>query len=172
MIQLLRALVVGVLLSSALVQGAAAIEVTKVGDKLVRAFRQAPLDKAETFLAGYTVLVKLGKVPPRIIKMLPISSVAVLYFAPNGRVLGWSGKSGVVEPGDWQIQNRGAGNDLCMFFDKNDGQGFCTILSAGRSAQMESTKGNPFGLKANAPVPYTLGYAGQSLGGVAKKLGL
>lgn len=159
-------------LSAGLAGGVGALEIAKVTDQVVHGFRYAAPAQARSYLAGYTVLVKLGQVEKRVLNVIPISSVAVLYFAPDGAVLGWSGKSDVVERGVWKVQSKPNGNDLCLFFDKGLGAGFCTVLWIGHPMFMESTKGNPFHLKARAAVPYDLGRFGISLGGIAKKLGL
>jgi hypothetical protein len=160
------------LFSGGLVQAASAIEVAKIGDKLVKAFRHAGPQEARGYLAGYTVLAKLGQMPGRIKGRIPISTVVVLYFNPNGDLLAWSGKSDIVEKGRWYVGEGRGGNDLCLNFDSSGGEGFCTVLANGRSAQLESTKGNPFGLKANAPTPHKLGFSGQSLAKIAGQLGL
>lgn len=172
MLRSLKLALLTLLLSLTLVGGSEALQITKVGKELVRGFQYAAPAQAKGYLAGYTVLAKLGRVQKRVLNILPISTVAILYFAPDGTLLGWSDKSDIVERGTWQVKTAPNGNDLCIFFDKGRGAGMCTVLIFGGPQFLESTKGNPFGLKANAAVPYDLGRFGVSLGNVAKKLGL
>ena len=172
LVRSLKFALLGALFALSLAGAAPALEISKVPKETVELFMRAAPADARTFLAGYTVHVKLGRVQVKVLNVLPISTIAILYFAPDGALLGWSDKSEVIERGIWKIDSKPNGNNVCMFFDKSKGAGVCTILNFGRPTFLESVKGNPFGLKANAPVPYDLGRVGVSLRAAAKKLGL
>lgn len=172
---LFRALSAVLIIAASLVAlPANSMEITKVNNKRIYEFHHASAKNARSYFAGYTLALKLGKVPARLRKLLPISTVSIVYFASNGQLLGWSDKSDKIEVGKWYVQTRGAGNNICILFPQKSGKdsGICTVLSAGTPQFVESTKGNPFGLKGGKPAPYSLGRFGVSLTKAAKKLGL
>ena len=149
-----------------------AIEIDDDLGELVDQFQATSPDTAKQYLADYTVLVKLGQVDSSIGELMPISSVAVLYFAGNGTVLGWSSKSERVEKGRWIVDARSGQNEVCLIFPEGQGKGVCTILSRNDRRITESTRGNPFNLKAEQPAPFELGNSGVSLREIATQLGL
>ena len=145
------------------------IEVREIDRALRNQYMSASMPEAHRLLAGYTVLTKARGFSGRVQAVIPFSSVAVLYMAPNGEVLAWSDKSARVEAGRWQIQANGR-NDVCLFFPMGKGAGACTNLFINNAWIEQSTKGNPFGLKAGASVPFKMGRFGVSLKNLAAKL--
>lgn len=155
-------------------QTAQAIEIWKLSDQLMQRFERSSPSEAKHLVGGYTMLVKLGSINGTIAKVMPISTVAVLYFNPNGQVLGWSSKTNTIEEGKWIVRHApGTINSLCLFFPEGGGQGVCNMPSLLAGAPFaESTKGNPFNLRAEKPAPYHLGRFGISLKSIASKLGI
>jgi hypothetical protein len=141
-----------------------------------------PLEKMPTaqvgkYFAGRTFVFKASQLSGKVRNTLPISGVAILYLAPDGKLLGWSDKSANVEAGIWHVYNANGNvaypeNQLCIGFPEGKGGEACLRLFAPVSYLPESTAGNPFGLKGEKPAPFNLGRFGVTLQSVAKKLGL
>ena len=169
-----RRLIAATLLVSALLaptQPAFAFDSWKTGLQFENAFQFGTAAEAKRTLGNLTILVKFGTYSGELAKVIPIASTAVLYFNPNGTVLGWSSKTDTVEAGKWAVRGNG-NNDLCLFFPEGKGAGVCTMIFAYGAPFKEATAGNPFNLKAEKPAPYHLGRFGLSLKSIAKKLGI
>lgn len=147
------------------------IAVRNIDKGLAEALFYGSEAQAQGYVAGYTVLVKMGQQPSYMRRRLEFSSTAVLYFAKNGTLLAWSGQSPQVQAGTWRINRGGNFNEVCVEFAKGKGQPVCASpLSGGTRWMEQSTPGNPFGLKAAADVPFKFGTAGITLQKIAAKL--
>jgi hypothetical protein len=146
------------------------INVRKLDGNLIDSFQRAPLSSAPNFLVGYTVLISGARMAMSQTHLIPFSGPTVVYFSHKKKMVCWWGKSKVVHEGSWQIRRSGRFNDICFFFPQGKGEGLCSRLLVSQDFLKESTKGNPFKLKAGGAVPFKLGRFGVSLSQIARKI--
>lgn len=167
------------LLTGMLLVGIAGLATSSQALEIVRKTNKemAPLNFIQTselgpYLLDRTFLLKTSGLSSDVRDAIPISGIAIIYLAKDGKLLGWSDETPNVETGFWHVYNEGRyqiiRNKLCFGFVGAKGEvcsGFGPHIS-------ESTAGNPFGLKSKSPAPFKLGRFGVSLQSVAKRLGL
>ncbi|SFZ82139.1 hypothetical protein SAMN02983003_0901 [Devosia enhydra] len=148
-------------------QDAAVINADKA---LVESFFYGSSAQAKKFVSGYTMLIAIRPQPDFVRRRLQFSGTGVMYFAPDGGLLAWSGYSKKIEAGKWFLKRGGNFNMLCVEFAKGRGEPVCASPLMGGHWIRQSTKGNAFGLKAGAPVRFSFGIGGLTLQKLASQM--
>jgi hypothetical protein len=162
---------------------AAAITATAIAPANARSIRVHTIDlatlaevyngtprQARAAIADYTVLVDVGDMPGEVRNIIDISGLAVLYFAKDGSLAAWSGRSGTVVGGSWFIGRQGKANTICIAFARGNGNAVCAAPESTDTTWIkQSTYGNVFGLAVGQAVPFAIP-AGAGLAALAERI--
>lgn len=168
-----RSAVMGCLLFGLAVNPVSALEISVIDRAAMKPFQQEEPSEAYAALADHTVSMRSWEQSGFVARALPIANASILYFSPDGQVLGWSAKSDIVEVGEWKIEPENDRlNNLCLKFANNPNANTCQALHITRPVFFEITDGNPFGLNAGDAVPYRIEIEDAVISVIAEKLGL
>jgi hypothetical protein len=166
----MRSIALATVLGLLAVPAASALEVQSLAGRTIDEWFSGSAAQIKARFVNTTIEIKVTSRALGGMRGGPRTGPLILFLGKGGAMLSWAAGAKTVGSGRWEIKSYGAGVALpCFYFDGPQGRSECFYGGAANYAQ--ATAGNPFKLKAGAPVPTSLG-GSATIASVASKLGL